>query len=135
MIDAALRELVRIRAGNRCEYCVLPQEHSPFARFHIERIVPKQHGGSNDADNLALACNYCNLHEGPNLASLDPESGAMVPLFNPRTQNWREHFVVRGDLIVGRSPIGRATVRILDMNAAGQVELRRSLKVSQKKRR
>lgn len=135
MIEVALRELVRKRAGDRCEYCRLLQEDSPFARFHIEHVIPKQHGGANDASNLALACNHCNLHKGPNLASLDPDSRKLVPLFNPRTQYWDDHFVLRNFHIVGRSASGKATVRILNMNAAAQIELRQSLKAEPTKRR
>ena len=76
MIDQTLRSLVRVRADDVCEYCRLPQASSPFIRFHIEHIVARQHGGQSDADNLALACGYCNHHKGPNIASIDPGSGA-----------------------------------------------------------
>lgn len=74
-MDAATRRLVRQRANNRCEYCGLRQEDAPVATFHMEHIIPKQHGGSDDPGNLALACYHCNLHKGPNLASLDPDTG------------------------------------------------------------
>ena len=60
MIDAAARNLVRIRADNRCEYCLLRQEYSDDIH-HVEHIVAKQHGGSDDPGNLALACHRCNL--------------------------------------------------------------------------
>ena len=53
-MDAATRELVRRRAGERCEYCRLHQEHSGL-KHHVEHIVARQHGGSNGIDNLALA--------------------------------------------------------------------------------
>lgn len=82
---------VRRRAGNRCEYCHLPQD--AFRRpFHIEHIIAKQHGGQIELKNLALACWYCNLKKGPNLAGIDPESGNTVALFNPRTDEWADHF-------------------------------------------
>lgn len=83
-MDPALRERVRTRAGQRCEYCRLHQRYAPFVSFHIEHIVPRQHGGSDDPSNLALACHRCNLHKGPNLTGIDPESGQVVQLFNPR---------------------------------------------------
>ncbi|MGV3720524.1 MAG: HNH endonuclease, partial [Actinomycetota bacterium] len=76
MIDAAARGLVRRRVGDCCEYCLLAQDAVAIARFHIEHIIPRQHGGSDETSNLALACYHCNLHKGPNLASLDPVSGA-----------------------------------------------------------
>lgn len=124
MIGTAARGLVRDRAQNRCEYCGLRQALAPLVLFHIEHIVPKKHGGSDDPSNLALACHHCNEHKGPNLAGLDPASGAMVPLFNPRTQVWAEHFRQRGSMIEGRTAVGRTTVRVLAMNADQAQELR-----------
>jgi hypothetical protein len=123
-MDAATRELVRQRADNRCEYCGLARDDAPFAAFHIEHIIPKKHGGSDDASNLALACYHCNLHKGPNLTGIDPDSGAIVPLFHPRQQSWHEHFALQGSVIVGLTDTGRATVRVLMMNAVGRLELR-----------
>ena len=84
LMDAAIRDLVRRRAGNRCEYCRLPQSALPHAPFHVEHVVAKQHGGSDDTVNLALACDRCNLHKGPNLSGIDTETGVTVPLFHPR---------------------------------------------------
>lgn len=68
-MDAAARKLVRERAGNRCEYCLLGQEDSDLTH-HIEHIVARQHGGSDDVDDLALACHRCNLCKGPNLSGV-----------------------------------------------------------------
>jgi len=62
-MDARTRALVRERAGDRCEYCQLPQEDSPLAVLHIEHLLPKIHGGTDDMENLALACIDCNLHK------------------------------------------------------------------------
>jgi 5-methylcytosine-specific restriction endonuclease McrA len=126
-MDAATRELARQRAGNRCEYCRLAQEDTPLATFHIEHIVARKHGGSDDPSNLALACYHCNLHKGTNLTGIDPISGAIVPLFHPRQQAWHEHFAIQGLLIVGLTPTGRATVRVLMMNAVGRLQLRAGL--------
>ncbi len=95
---------VRRRAGDRCEYCHLPQ--SAYRRpFHIEHVVARQHGGSNELDNLALACWYCNLKKGPNLSGIDAHTGLMTALFNPRKDEWSDHFSpVAGALI----PLGVA---------------------------
>ena len=125
-MDAAARTLVRRRADNRCEYCLLPQEYSHLTH-HIEHIVAKQHGGSDDADNLALACHRCNLHKGPNLTGFDPESGEIVPLFHPRRDRWAEHFVFRGPRIEGLTAVGRTTVHVLGMNDARRLDLRADL--------
>jgi 5-methylcytosine-specific restriction endonuclease McrA len=91
-MDQALRSLVRRRAGDVCEYCRLPQSSSRFVRFYIEHIIARQHGGPSETGNLALACGYCNHHKGPNIAGLDPVSGQLVPLFNPRRDRWSDHF-------------------------------------------
>jgi 5-methylcytosine-specific restriction endonuclease McrA len=88
MITSQVRAQVRERAQNACEYCCLHQEDSPLATLHIEHIIPKFHGGSDDIDNLALACIDCNLHKGTNLTGIDPETGALTELFHPRHQEW-----------------------------------------------
>ena len=124
MIDAATRRQVAERARNRCEYCGLFQAELTFAVFHIEHIIARKHGGSDDPDNLALACYHCNWHKGTNLTGIDPETEAIVRLFHPRRDVWQEHFVVRDFLVVGLSPIGRVTVRVLDMNAVDHVQMR-----------
>jgi len=127
MIDAATRRFVRERAGHRCEYCGLAQAQQSFPFFHVDHIIALQHGGTDDPDNLALSCYHCNLHKGPNLTGIDPQSAALVALFHPRRDVWGVHFVLRDALIVGLTPTGRATARVLDMNAADRVELRRTL--------
>ena len=126
-MEAALRTQARLRAGNRCEYCRLRQEDERFYSFHVEHILPRQHGGTDDLLNLALACCHCNRHKGPNLAALDPETGAMTRLFDPRHDIWSEHFRAVGAVIAGRTPIGRATARLLKMNAALRLDLRTEL--------
>jgi 5-methylcytosine-specific restriction endonuclease McrA len=100
-MGVAIRNAVRRRAGSRCEYCGLPQEVVSRTTFHIEHITAKQHGGTDDPNNLALACDRCNLFKGPNLTSLDPLSGDLVLLLNPRRDKWSAHFAQRGAEIVG----------------------------------
>jgi 5-methylcytosine-specific restriction endonuclease McrA len=92
-----LREFIWRRAGGCCEYCLIPQEATPFFTFHVEHTIPKQHGGeTNDPSKLALACNRCNAYKGPNLTSVDPETQEIVLLFDPRKDAWDDHFVLRG---------------------------------------
>ena len=93
-MDAETRELVR-RAGDACEYCSIPQEATPLIPFHVEHITAKQHGGSDDPADLALACDRCNAYKGPNLSSIDPETRNVVLLFNPRRDVWSDHFMYR----------------------------------------
>lgn len=108
-------ETIRLRAGEACEYCHLPVAVA-VAPFAIDHIIARQHGGSNHIDNLALACDRCNLHKGPNIAGIDFESGSLTRLFHPRTDNWDEHFEWSGHLLVGKTAIGRTTVHVLAIN-------------------
>lgn len=123
-MDAEVRALVRQRAENRCEYCQLKQEHLLFSTFHVEHIIASKHGGGDDSSNLALACNRCNAHKGPNLTGIDPETGEVVRLFNPRADSWEEHFYESEAIIIGLTAIGRTTVRVLNMNEERRVRLR-----------
>jgi HNH endonuclease len=125
-MDAAVRDLVRQRAENRCEYCRLPQDGYDLT-FHIEHIVASQHQQNDDPSNLALACNKCNLHKGTNLVTIDEETGERVDVFNPRTDRWDDHFRFIGAEIVGLTPTGRATARLLQINSERRLLLRRRL--------
>ena len=113
------RELVQTvwrRAGNRCEYCLIPQFALPLP-FQIDHVFAEKHGGQTVERNLALARPHCNRFRGPNIAGLDPDSGQPIRLFHPRTDVWTEHFEFDGPRIIGRTPIGRVTVHVLAMNA------------------
>ena len=123
-VSAADRKLVRQRAGGRCEYCRMAEAWEPYFSYHVEHIVAIQHGGNDAEPNLAFACNHCNLIKGPNLTSIDPDSGAVTPLFHPRAQSWDEHFVRDWDRILGLTAVGRTTVFLLQMNAPHRAELR-----------
>lgn len=82
------------------------------------------HGGGTDESNLALACFHCNVHKGPNLTAIDRVSGLIVRLFNPRLDDWDEHFERQGPMTVGKTDVGRATLLLLAMNAPARVRLR-----------
>jgi hypothetical protein len=104
----------------------MPQATTPFIAFHVEHIVARQHldDADDDRSGLAYACDRCNAFKGPNLSSIDPESGEKVDVYNPRTDSWSDHFALTGGMIVGLTPIGRATVRLLHVNEPRRVELR-----------
>lgn len=125
-MDARVRHLVRLRARGRCEYCRLSETCLPVV-FHIEHIVARQHGGADDAENLALACPLCNCLKGPNLTAIDPVTETVVRVFDPRRDPWDDHFRMLGVLIVGKSPTGRATVMLLEMNDEQRQRLRAEL--------
>jgi HNH endonuclease len=114
-MDPRLRDSVRLRARGRCEYCGFPEVFTQRA-FHCDHVLAQQHGGKTVFENLAWSCNRCNLHKGPNLSSIDPDSREAVRLFNPRADRWDEHFHWRGALLVGHTPVGRATVSLLGAN-------------------
>jgi hypothetical protein len=104
----------------------MPQEFDEIT-FEIDHVIPRKHGGPTAADNLALACFFCNNRKGPNLSGIDPQSGQVVELFNPRRQRWERHFRWAGPRVVGRTRSGRATVVVLEMNLPSRVELREVL--------
>lgn len=111
---AATVRLVQQRAEYRCEYCQTRQEIIGQT-LHVDHIAPT---GGDDPDNLCLACPTCNLSKAQAITAPDPETGQMVPLFNPRQQQWADHFawVDAGQRVEGLTPEGRATVERLRMN-------------------
>jgi hypothetical protein len=116
-IPEHVRERVRQQAGNRCGYCRSRQEHV-LGFLEIEHILPKARGGSDDEENLWLACRLCNHFKAAQTRGRDPVTGRRVRLFNPRKQRWSRHFRWgdAGLYIRGRTACGRATVLALNLN-------------------
>lgn len=116
-ISHAVRQLVRHRAKSLCEYCHSSEEASA-AQFAIDHILPRSLKGSDELNNLALACQRCNGYRYNFMSGMDPKTQMLVPLFNPREQEWSEHFArAEDDLrIVGLTSMGRATCDRLDLN-------------------
>jgi hypothetical protein len=125
-IPAELRRAVRARAGDCCEYCRIPQAVA-FAAHQVDHVIAEKHGGETVTDNLALSCILCNQHKGSDLASLDPDTGALTPLFHPRHDRWADHFRFSGGMIEALTPVGRATVRLLQYNHPDRVAEREVL--------
>ncbi len=123
-VPDSVRAMVVARAHGTCEYCRIQQTWEPFHSYHVEHIIARQHRGTDDLSNLALACHHCNLFKGPNLASRDPDGDALVPLFHPRQHLWPDHFRIESAHIIGLTDIGRTTVFLLEMNADQRVDLR-----------
>lgn len=127
-VPAKLRRLVIARAQGRCEYCRSPVSHA-VSSFSIEHIIPLEKGGATTADNLALSCQGCNNHKHIKIEAIDPLTKQIVPLFHPRLQEWQEHFAWNQDflLVIGLTPIGRATLAAVQLNRPGVVNLREAL--------
>jgi len=123
-VSKEMRALVRKRANERCEYCRKPDTVSNYSH-HVDHIIPLKHEGLTISDNLAWACFQCNTTKSSDVASY--EDSVLVPLFNPRTQNWNDHFEMNGAIIVGKTAIGRVTIRTLQLNHPDQIETRQRL--------
>jgi hypothetical protein len=125
-LDRALENEVVQRARGLCEYCHFPVSAAEIP-FHIDHIVAEKHGGPTTSGNLAWACFSCNLRKGPNIAGLDPVTGDLTRLFHPRTDVWTEHFFL-GWCMRGKTPVGRTTIAVLDINDADAVAVRQALR-------
>ncbi|CAN5280382.1 hypothetical protein BH20ACI1_BH20ACI1_10330 [soil metagenome] len=125
-ISPATRKTVAERANYLCEYCFSPQDFSPQS-LSIEHIFPKARQGGDEAKNLALACQGCNSYKSDKIKAPDPINGRKVSLYNPRKDAWEKHFAWSKDFweIIGISAKGRATVKLLKLNRAGVVNLRK----------
>lgn len=118
------KQRVRERAGCCCEYCRVSQS-GRLARFHVDHIVAIAHGGTDDDDNLCLACPECNAFKGVNVAALDPATGKAAKVYNPRHQVWDHHFALQEDAtLTGLTPEGRTTIAVLRFNDDERVKQR-----------
>lgn len=122
-IPVALRRLVHDRAKGCCEYCFV-SELASFASHEFDHIIAEKHGGLTQEDNLALSCTPCNKHKGTDLASIDPETGEITPLYHPRRDRWSEHFSMSGAEFIPLTAVGRVTIRLLQLNRGDRVEER-----------
>jgi len=117
ILSEIIKERVRQRAENRSEYCLSRQEYV-LGKLQIDHIQPVAKGGTNTEDNLCLACELCNQYKWTQTEGLDPDSGKVVSLFNPRNQKWKEHFAwnLNGTEMFGITDCGRATIEALRLN-------------------
>jgi hypothetical protein len=127
-ISSGLRKIVRARANESCEYCLVTGVHQVHS-FPIDHIISVKHGGVTDEQNLALSCLDCNLNEGSDIASLSARTGELIRFFNPRADQWEQHFRIGADgfRIVPLTDVGEATCRILQFNAPKRIEERYQL--------
>lgn len=122
-ISRTTRKLVMSRASHRCEYCRVLEYLSSFD-YHIDHIIGIQHGGSNSLNNLAYVCSTCNWKKGPNISTILHLHGPLIPLFNPRTQDWFEHFEVKKGILEAKTTIAKATIKLLELNQDNKIEER-----------
>lgn len=128
-IPVPLRRAVVARAQNRCEYCGKPP--ISFFPHEVDHIVAEKHGGDTSLENLAFACFECNRHKGSDIASFDPESGALTLLFNPRQDLWPDHFRYERSAIVPLTAVGRTTIFLLRLNDPPRIAERIALQIGQ----
>jgi HNH endonuclease len=114
-ISQQLRREIRVRAGGRCEYCLV-LESLLLAGCEVDHIISRKHGGLTEMSNLALSCARCNRAKGSDVGSIYTGTGAFVRLFNPRMDHWNDHFVIEGARIIGLTPIGQITAALLRLN-------------------
>ena len=125
-MDKLLKEHVWDRACSRSEYCLLPQWLTDSCH-QIDHIIAQKHQGMTDSNNLALACILCNSYKGPNIAGVDHISGKIARLFNPRFDDWQDHFDWDDAVLMGLTDIGRATVTVLKINLEHRIRHRSTL--------
>ena len=120
-----VRQQVEEEAQYRCGYCLTARRFTA-KKLHVEHIIPIAAGGGSDVQNLWLACDLCNSYKGVQTHAVDPVTNQITPLFNPRQQDWHEHFAWSADgiYILGLTPTGRATSIALRLNNAFLVEAR-----------
>lgn len=125
-ISTELQEQLLADAGHLCGYCHSDERLSGIS-LSIEHIIPRIANGPTERENLWRSCRPCNEQKGGRIAAADPETGELMPLYNPRTQQWHEHFAwnIDGSLIEGRTSTGRATIVALQLNRPMLVATRR----------
>jgi HNH endonuclease len=125
-VPAALRRSVAHRADGLCEYCLIHEGDTYFG-CEVEHVIAEKHGGATTLDNLAYACAPCNRFKGSDLGSISPVSGQLIRFFNPRTDQWADHFRLEGAAFVALTEIGAVTVRIFNMNHRDRLIERQTL--------
>ncbi|MCX7924888.1 MAG: HNH endonuclease [Fimbriimonadales bacterium] len=125
-IPKSIKAQILADYNHQCAYCKA-HDAALSVPLTIDHILPKARGGADEITNLCPACWWCNLNKLDQTEAVDPETGEVVPLYHPRAQRWEEHFEWSPDgaFILGKTPIGRATVAALQLNGERQANLRR----------
>lgn len=120
-IPASLRREISEQAHECCEYCLQPESFS-FSYHEIDHVIAEKHGGTTTADNLAFACKLCNTFKGSDVASIDPETNEVTPLYNSRRDRWQEHFQLNNSELIALTSKARATIRLLQLNRSDRLK-------------
>ncbi len=126
-VGAELRRLVATRAESLCEYCLIHVDDT-FLGCEVDHVISEKHGGPATADNLAYACVFCNRHKGSDIGSVVWRTGEFMRFFNPRVDNWTEHFALGESTLRPLTAIGEATAAILRFNVSERLLERRILR-------
>jgi hypothetical protein len=119
-IPESLRRQVAARAKYRCEYCRRLETDS-FIRYQTDHIISRKHGGKTILENLAHSCPICNNAKGTDISTFLEDEEQLIHLFNPRKNNWFEHFEVNDGLIMPKSDVGAATIKLLKLNEIDRI--------------
>jgi hypothetical protein len=125
-ISIELRELVAVRAGFVCEYCLISEDDTYFG-CQVEHIISLKHGGLSNLENLAYSCVYCNRYKGSDIGSISAQDQELIRFYNPRTDSWLEHFLIEESFIKPLTDVAEATVRILRFNSDERILEREAL--------
>lgn len=113
-VSKKIRKQVAKRANLCCEYCLSFEGHA-FIKFQIEHIISIKHGGTNELDNLAYSCFYCNNNKGTDLGTIT-DNHPLLPFYHPRKDEWLEHFEISDHIILPKTVIAKGTIKILGLN-------------------
>lgn len=119
-IADSLKKQVIDRANYRCEYCLQPDLFA-YISHQIDHIISIKHGGENNLDNLAYACFQCNVNKGSDIGTVLLPDRTLIRLYNPRIDYWHDHFEIENGVIYAKTPIGQATIKILDFNDVDRI--------------
>lgn len=89
------RNAIYTRDGNKCQYC------GATRRLTIDHVIPRSKGGTDDWDNLVVACSSCNVKKSDKFLEQSGLKLARKPS-RPRThldltisknkcEEWREY--------------------------------------------
>lgn len=126
MIQVNLREQIRQRARDCCEYCQMPQACTQLPH-EVDHVRAVKHNGPTSLENLCWSCALCNGFKGSDIASYVPETDELTRLFNPRIDDWNSHFAWNNGMLVPKSPMAAATISLLRINSDRRVSHRRLL--------